>query len=249
MTQELVSIITPNFNNQNTIGLTIQSVVDQSYSNWEMLIVDDCSSDKSIEEINTWCQKDSRIKLIKRGWNAGPAVTRNRGISEAKGRYIAFLDADDTWYPHKLETQIKFMQELNAPFSYASYRRVDESGKQIGMVKVPKTITYDELLDTCKIGCLTACYDRQVLGTVYMPNIAKRQDFGLWLRLLGKTPKAFGIEECLGDYRVARNSVSSNKIVAAKYQWRVYREVEKLGLIKSLRHFFYYAFAAVLRRL
>lgn len=249
MKQELVSIITPSYNSLDTIERTIESVIAQTYTNWEMIIVDDCSIDDSRELIQSWCERDRRIQLVARGWNAGPAVTRNRGISVAKGRYIAFLDADDTWFPHKLETQIAFMQQNGVAFSFSSYQRTNEAGDKLGVIAAPESITYDQLLDCCKIGCLTACYDREQLGTVYMPNIAKRQDFGLWLRLLSLTPKAYGIQETLADYRVARNSVSSNKLVAAKYQWRVYREVEKLSLMKSLKHFTCYAVAGVANRI
>jgi len=249
MNNPLVSIITPSFNCGVSVAKTIESVLSQSYQNWEMLISDDFSSDDSCEVIQEFIARDSRIKLIKRSWNAGPAVTRNRAISCAKGRYIAFLDADDTWYPLKLEKQIKFMQKKDIALSYTSYRRVHEDGREIGFMNVPEFVTYYDTLKTNSIGCLTACYDTEKLGKVYMPNISKRQDLGLWLKILKKIDKAYGLEECLADYYVGVSTVSSNKVTAAKYQWRVYREVEKLPFRMSAYYFAYYAYNAIRNRL
>ncbi|WP_108947135.1 glycosyltransferase family 2 protein [Shewanella halifaxensis] len=249
MNNPLVSIITPSFNCSNSIFKTIDSVLNQTYQNWELLIADDCSSDNSCEVIEKFTALDSRIKLIRRDWNAGPAVTRNRAISEAKGRYIAFLDADDTWYPSKLEKQIAFMQSKNIALSYTSYRRVHEDGRELGVVNVPESVSYSDILKTNSIGCLTACYDTELLGKVYMPNIAKRQDLGLWLKILKRIDNAYALEGCLADYYVGVSTVSSNKIAAAKYQWRIYREVEKLPLLKAAYYFVSYASAAVLNRL
>ncbi|WP_299791226.1 glycosyltransferase family 2 protein [uncultured Shewanella sp.] len=249
MTSPLVSIITPSFNCATSVAKTIESVLSQSYQNWEMLISDDFSSDDSCAVIQEFANRDSRIKLIKRTWNAGPAVTRNRAISSANGRYIAFLDADDTWHPEKLEKQIKFMQNRDIALSYTSYRRVHEDGRELGFMNVPEFVTYSDTLKTNSIGCLTACYDTEKLGKVYMPNISKRQDLGLWLKILRKIDKAYGIEECLADYYVGVSTVSSNKVTAAKYQWRVYREVEKLPFMKSAYYFVSYAYNAIRNRI
>ncbi|GIU49895.1 putative teichuronic acid biosynthesis glycosyltransferase TuaG [Shewanella sairae] len=249
MNSPLVSIITPAYNCSNSIAKTIDSVLNQTYQNWEMLISDDCSSDDSSNKIQQFAELDSRIKLIRRSWNAGPAVTRNRAISEAKGRYIAFLDADDTWYPSKLEKQIAFMQSKKIALSYTGYRRVHEDGRELGFVNVPSSVNYTDILKTNSIGCLTACYDSDMLGKVYMPNIAKRQDLGLWLRILKKVEAAYALEECLADYYVGVSSVSANKVVAAKYQWRIYRDIERLSVDKSLFYFIAYATNAIRNRM
>lgn len=249
MKNPLVSIITPAFNCSHSIAKTIDSVLNQTYQNWEMLIADDCSSDETCATIQSFVDLDSRIKLIRRSWNAGPAVTRNRSISEAKGRYIAFLDADDTWYPSKLEKQIAFMQQKDVALTYTGYRRVHEDGRELGMVNIPASVNYSDILKTNSIGCLTACYDSSKLGKVYMPNIAKRQDLGLWLRILKQVDRAYGIDDCLADYYVGVSTVSSNKVVAAKYQWRIYRDIEKLPFFSSLYYFISYATNAIKNRM
>jgi len=238
----LVSIITPSYNSLRFISQTIESVLSQTYKNWEMIIVDDVSPDNSNEIIEEYIKKDSRIKLIKLEKNSGPAVARNRAIEEAKGRYIAFLDADDLWHPNKLEKQIAFMNENNLSFTYSSYELIDEEGNDLGSFKTKEKITYSEMLKTSSVGCLTAIYDTEKLGKVYMPLILKRQDYGLWLKLLKDIDTTKGILEPLGTYRILKNSVSSNKINAAKYQWKIYREVEKLSLVKSTYYFIQYAY-------
>jgi len=238
----LVSIITPSYNSENFISETINSVIAQTYKNWEMIIVDDMSPDNSDKIIEEFIKKDERIKLIKLAKNNGPAVARNAAIKEAKGRYIAFLDADDLWIPEKLEKQINFMNKNNLSFTYSSYNLIDENNKNLGSFITKEKITYNEMLKTCSVGCLTAIYDTKKLGKVYMPNILKRQDYGLWLKILREINTAKGILEPLGTYRILKNSVSSNKINAAKYQWKIYREVEKLGLAKSAYYFVQYAY-------
>lgn len=250
MKNKLVSVITPSFNCAESIGATIKSVQEQDYEHWEMLIVDDCSTDNTRAVVQAYADKDHRIKLITRKWNAGPAVSRNRGISHANGRYIAFLDADDMWYPQKLSKQLTFMGENEVALSYTAYRRVDESGRELGFIIPPEKLTYEELLKSCRIGCLTALYDTKRLnGKVYMPNIARRQDFALWLKIMRQIGDAHGLTEVLADYTVAANSVSSNKITAAKYQWRVYREVEKLTFTESVYYFANYAYHAIRNRI
>ena len=242
MKNELVSIITPSYKSERFISQTIESVLAQTYKNWEMIIVDDVSPDNSNEIIEEYSKKDSRIKLIKLEKNSGPAVARNRAIEEAKGRYIAFLDADDLWHPEKLEKQIAFMSKNDLAFTYSSYNLMDEEGNSLGSFKTKEKITYSEMLKTCSVGCLTAIYDTKKLGKVYMPNILKRQDYGLWLKILKEINTTKGIVEPLGTYRILKNSVSSNKINAAKYQWKIYREVEKLSLVKSAYYFVQYAY-------
>lgn len=243
----LVSIITPSYNSSKFISKTIESVLSQTYQNWEMIIVDDVSSDNSNEIIESYIQKDSRIKLIKLEQNSGAAIARNRAIEEAKGRYIAFLDADDIWKDKKLEKQIEFMQRNDYAFTYTAYEKVDEHGKVFGKIGVPSKVSYNQLLKTCVIGCLTAVYDTEKLGKVYMPLIRKRQDFGLWLKILKKIDFAYGINESLAFYTVRDDSISANKKSAAQFTWKLYRDIEKLNLIKASYYFSHYAIRGVLR--
>lgn len=239
---ELVSIITPSYKSSIFIADCIESVLDQTYKNWEMIIVDDVSPDNSNEIIEGYCKKDSRIKLIKLEKNSGPAIAKNRAIEEAKGRYIAFLDADDIWYKNKLEKQINFMNEKNLALSYSSYDLMDEENNNLGFFLTKNKVTYNDLLKTNSIGCLTAIYDVEKVGKVLMPNIIKRQDYGLWLKILKKIDYAEGILEPLAKYRIVKNSVSSNKLIAAKYVWKIFREVEKLSFLQSLYYFCWYIY-------
>ncbi|MCG3727439.1 glycosyltransferase family 2 protein [Vibrio cincinnatiensis] len=243
----MVSIITPSYNCANYIFETISSVLSQTYSEWEMIIVDDCSTDNSVSVIKSHIEKDSRIKLIQLNENSGAAIARNTAIEAAQGRYIAFLDSDDLWEPEKLATQISFMQKNDIAFSFSAYHKVDEQGVNIGKVDVPEKVTYQKLLKCCVIGCLTAIYDTQKLGKVYMPLIRKRQDFGLWLHILKKCDSAYGLNIPLAKYRIRKDSISSNKLKAAQYNWKLYREVEKLSLFKSVYYFSHYAINGVLR--
>ena len=238
----LVSIITPSYKSERFISQTIESVLSQTYLNWEMIIVDDVSPDNSNSIIEEYIKKDDRIKLINLEKNSGPAVARNRAIKEAKGRYIAFLDADDLWMPEKLEKQIEFMTEYNLDLTYSSYKLIDENNNGLGKFITKDIISYESLLKTNSIGCLTAIYDSKNLGKVYMPDIIKRQDYGLWLKILKKIGNTKGMLEPLATYRILKSSVSSNKFIALLYVWKIYRNVEKLGFITSfyyICHFIY----------
>jgi len=243
----LISIITPSYKSEKFISLTIESVLNQSYQNWEMIIVDDVSPDNTNKIIEEYIKKDSRIKLIKLEKNSGPAMARNRAIEEAKGRYIAFLDADDLWNNDKLEKQIKFMEDNNLSFTYSSYNLIDENGNELGNFKTKEKIDYKGMLKTCSVGCLTAIYDTKKLGKVYMPLIRKRQDYGLWLKILKEIDSTKGILESLATYRILKDSVSSNKIKAAQYQWKIYREVEKLNIFRSIYYFLYYTYHGIVK--
>lgn len=245
-----VSIITPMYNCEKFIDETIQSVVNQSYENWELILIDDCSSDKTVEIAENYIEKDKRIKLIKLKNNSGAAVARNTGISESTGRFIAFLDGDDLWEYDKLEKQIAFMMENNIGFSFTSYKVINEDGINLNKdVRVPKSIDYDGLLKNTIIGCLTVVLDKEIVGEVKMPLIRTRQDFATWLSILKKGHIAYGIDETLSRYRVVPGSISSNKLKAAKRNWYVYRKIEKLSLFKSLYVFTGYSINAVIKRL
>lgn len=238
----VVSIITPIYNCEQFLQETIKSVLEQTYTKWELILIDDCSTDNSLSIAEEAAKKDNRIRVIRLDQNSGPAIARNTGIEKAKSKYIAFLDSDDMWLPNKLEKQISFMEENQIPFTYTAYEKIDEDGSLRGIISVPEKVTYKELLNTNVIGCLTAIYNTEQLGKVYMPNIRKRQDYGLWLKILKKGIIAYGINEPLARYRVRRDSVSSNKLKAAQYQWKIYRQVEKLGYIRSIYHFISYAY-------
>lgn len=242
-----VSIITPLHNAEAFVAETISSVLAQSYQDWELIIVDDVSGDQSVDIVERFLEQDARIKLIRLTENSGAAVARNTGIEAARGRYIAFLDSDDLWLPEKLSTQLAFMQTHGHAFSFSAYERIDEHGKSLGEVGVPEKVNYRQMLKTSVIGCLTAMYDTHFFGKVYMPLIRKRQDYGLWLKLLRQVDFAYGIQQPLARYRIRRNSISSNKLNTATYNWRLYREVEKLSLFASCYYFSQYAIRGILR--
>ncbi|RRV17558.1 glycosyltransferase family 2 protein [Pseudomonas saudiphocaensis] len=243
----LVSILTPSYNAEKYLAHTLESVIAQTFQAWELLVVDDCSPDNSNALIESYVAKDSRIKLVRLTENSGAAVARNKAIELARGRYIAFLDSDDRWLPSKLEKQIRFMQDNDVAFSYTAYEKRDGQGNACGVVGVPSRVSYTDLLKVCSIGCLTAMYDTAKLGKVYMPLIRKRQDLGLWLRILKQIPYAYGVNEVLAQYQVRSDSISADKRVAAKYTWRLYRDIEKLCLVRAGYYFSHYAFNGFLR--
>jgi len=236
-----VSVVMPAFNSVKYIKLAIESVQAQAIDNWELLVSDDGSSDATPAIVSQYAQEDSRIRLLSAGANRGAARARNSAIEVARGRYIAFLDSDDLWKPQKLERQLAFMQSGDVAFSFSSYDRVDEQGNYINTHVVGLPQTYDSLLKSCVIGCLTAMYDSEKLGKVYMPELRKCEDFGLWLRLLKRVDAAYPLAESLALYRVHANSVSANKLSAARYTWALYHDVEKLGFARSAWYFAHYA--------
>jgi teichuronic acid biosynthesis glycosyltransferase TuaG len=244
----LVSVITANYNCERFIAATIESVQKQTLQDWEMIIVDDLSTDNSIDVINKYLS-DPRIKLIRLETNQGPAVARNTAITAANGRFMAFLDSDDQWTPEKLELQIPFMIEKDIALSYTEYRKVDEEGRIIsGVIERPDRVNYQFMLNSNYIPCLTAIYDSSKLGKVYMPLILKRQDFGLWLDILKRVEFAYCIHKPLAYYRVRKNdSVSSNKVKSALYHWKILRDLEKVPTIKAAYHFIQYAFIGYIK--
>lgn len=243
----LVSIITPSYNAEKYLALTIESVLAQTYQDWEMLIVDDCSPDNANQIVEEYAKKDSRIKLIKLDSNSGAASARNKAIALALGRYIAFLDSDDLWFPEKLEIQIDFMQKNDFAFTYTAYEKVNENGKFFQVVNVPRKISYRKLLKTNVIGCLTAIYDVKKLGKVYMPTTTKREDFATWLNILKNVECGYGVQEALAKYRVYDTQSSSNKVRMAGETWKLYRNVEKLSFFESIYFFLHYAVFGLLR--
>ena len=238
-----ISIITPTYNSKDFIPQTINAIINQTYCYWELIVTDDCSSDETWGLLQEYVRKDNRIKIFQLEKNSGPGVARNNSIKHATGRYIAFCDSDDVWLPEKLEKQIDFLQKNDLAFTFSSYRKINEMGEKGGVVKALPLVSYNDLLKTCSIGCLTAIYDTEKIGKVYMPEIRKRQDYGLWLKIFKIIGSSKGMEEILALYRVRTNSVSSNKLKAAKYHYKVLREVGKVPLIKAWYYFLHYAFA------
>jgi len=230
-----ISIITPSFNSSKFIEETIQSVIAQTYGDWEMIIVDDCSTDKSCEIIQNYSNQDKRIKLVMLDENSGAAIARNRAIEESHGRYIAFLDADDLWEPTKLQKQLKVMQDNNYEFTYTTYSAIDESGTHLSKnLNFAQKVSYHDLLKTCSIGCLTVMIDREKFTDISMPLIRRGQDYALWLKLLKQVEYAYCVNEKLAQYRVVTNSLSRNKIKKLKGQWFIYRKIENLSLWEAL---------------
>lgn len=243
----LVSIIMPLYNGEKFIEETIQSILNQSYKNWELIITDDKSKDKGPEIVENYSKLDKRIKLIKLQENGGAAVSRNRSIKEAKGKYIAFLDSDDLWTEKKLEKQIDFMEKNRYDFTFTKYQQISEEGKKTGRyIEVPKKINYKKTLLYNRVGCLTAIYNQESLGKVYMPLIRKRQDYALWLKIL-KMTSGYGLNENLAYYRLRKNSISSNKIELLKWHWILYRDIEKMSVHKSIFYEISYILVKILR--
>lgn len=211
-TKNLVSVITPNYNCGRFLAQTIKSVIAQSYTDWELFIVDDCSTDNSLQIAEKYAAKDSRIKIIRQAENQGAAVARNTAISLAQGEFIAFLDSDDIWLPQKLEKQISFMHEHGCDFSFTEYEHINEDNESLLKVaKVIKKLTYWRLLLHNFPGCLTVVYNQNVTGKVYAQDIKKDNDRALFLNVIQKCNKAMGIPECLALYRIRNGSISRNK--------------------------------------
>jgi teichuronic acid biosynthesis glycosyltransferase TuaG len=233
MDTPLVSVVTPVWNAAATLAEAVASVRAQTRSDWEMILVDDASTDGSLALARALAAEDARIRAIARAANGGAAAARNEAIRAARGRFIAFLDADDRWYPEKLARQLDFMARGGHAFVFSGYRRVDASGRPLGAVRPPARVSRDGLLKGNVIGCLTAVYDTAALGRVEMPDVRRRQDYGLWLRLLRQVAFAHALPEPLADYRVRPASLSGGKLVAARATWALYREVVGLGRARS----------------
>ncbi|WP_319227420.1 glycosyltransferase family 2 protein [Draconibacterium orientale] len=239
-----VSIITPSYNSIGFIDETINSIINQKYSNWELLITDDCSTDETWNLLERYASRDKRIKIFKLDCNSGPGFARNNSINHASGRFIAFCDSDDQWKPDKLEKQLAVMLEKDCALSFSSYSVIDEDGNHKKNIIAKDEVDYRTMLRNNYIGCLTAMYDTEKVGKMYMPKIRKRQDWALWLSILKKSDKAFGIKEPLAIYRDRNDSISTNKLNLLKYNRAIYREVEGFSKFKSnlliLRFLFFY---------
>ena len=244
MSKDLVSIITPTYNCAKFIGATIESVLNQTYQNFEMIIVDDASKDNTEEVVKSF--KDKRIKYIRLSKNSGPAVARNRAMEEAKGKYMAFLDSDDLWKREKLEKQINFIKKNKYKIICSDYEQIDEEGNKLTkIIPCKKKVNYNGILLSCPVGNSTVFYDVSKLGKFKVPNIRKRNDDALWLQILKKEEYMYGQKEVLMEYRIRQNSVSSNKLSLIKYHWQLYREIEHLSVIRSVFHIVVWGFIKV----
>lgn len=247
----LISIVTPVYNAERFISETIQGVQAQEYSNWELLLVNDKSTDNSQKIIEQFASEDSRIKVINLSENSGAAVARNTGIAAAQGQYLAFVDSDDVWDKDKLIRQISFMQKGDIAFSYTDFRLVDETGNVIKeKANVPISLDYTGLLKNTAIACSTVMIDRNIIGDFRMPLVRKGQDTATWLQIMRETGiSAFGITQPLNSYRQVAGSISSDRIGALKRTWNTYYNLEKLPLAKASYYFASYVMNAILRRL
>ena len=238
-----VSVIIPMHNSSNFILKCIDSVINQTYKELEILLIDDKSSDNTIRKIKKI--KDKRIKIIKLNNNMGAARARNKGIEEATGDYISFLDSDDYWRLDKIEKQVEFIKDKVFIYSKYEYLRGDKRH----IANVPESLTYDELLKNSAIFTSTVMLNMKYLDKedIYMPNMRMGQDYGAWYKILKKIDKAYGMQEVLATYRVGNKSLSSNKIKAMKRTWKLYK-MEKLPFLKRVYCFICYGLNAVKRR-
>jgi len=245
-----VSIITPSYNSSSFISECVESVLAQTFENWELIIIDDCSVDCSLEIIEQFIQKDNRIQLITLKKNIGAAAARNIAIQKAKGRYIAFLDSDDVWKHDKLEKQLAFMRTNGFAFTFTAYQPMSEDGKKMhSVIFAPKIMTYKSYLRNTIIGCLTVIIDRQQTGDFQMPNIRSSHDMALWLDLMKRGFMAYGLNENLAKYRIVSSSNTARKWKAANEVWQVYRKLEKLSIMNSVLNFICYVFNAIKKRM
>ena len=246
----LISVIVPCYNMERFIADTIMSVQQQTYPNWELLMVDDSSTDGTADLIKTFSSNDARIRLFVKPTHSGIANSRNQCIEMAQGRYLAFLDADDRWRPDKLERQLSFMQERQVGFSYSAYELMDEEGKALGKtVPTAGNLDYEAYLRNTIIGCSTVMVDTQKVGKVVVPDFRTSEDTASWLDLLRKGFKAYCIEQPLTSYRIRKHSASSNKLKASADLWKVYRQHERLPFFKAVACFISYAFNAIKKRI
>lgn len=231
----MVSIITPSFQSEKFIEQTIQSVQNQTYQNWEMIIVDDCSTDNTVLIINRIAETDTRIKYFVLDKNSGTGVARQKGVDEASGRFIAFLDADDLWKPDKLTKQLEFLEQRKLKFTFSFFDCIDEAGNKLHKtIQAPMNLSYSQLFFCNYIGNLTAIYDVDYFGKIPISPIRKRQDWMLWLCILKQIKNAKPVPESLALYRIRQNSISASKIDLIKHNFNVYFKFHRFNLIISI---------------
>ena len=249
MKEDLVSIVVPVYNCEKFIRQTINTVKKQTYNNWELLLVNDCSTDRSKEIIIKELKDDDRIKLLELEKNSGAAIARNKGIENARGKYIAFLDSDDIWLPEKLKEQIKFINKPDIAIVFSNYEKINEAGKRAAReIIAPPLVDYYQLLKGNCIGCLTVLYDTDKVGKMYFKNV-RHEDCVLWLSILKKGYKAQNTNTVTALYRVGSHSISSNKVKLLLWQWNILRKEEELSFYKAFYYYIHYAIRAFLKSL
>ena len=231
----LISVIMPSYNCGEYVEETIRSVQAQTCQNWEIIFIDDCSSDGTMKKVLSMGKEDSRIRVFQNSENSGAAVSRNKALRESKGRWIAFLDSDDIWEPTKLEKQVKFMEEHDYAFSYTDYQEIDEHSQLKGVkVSGPKHVTKAGMYAFCWPGCLTVMYDREKIGLIQVADIKKNNDYAMWLKVCKKAD-CYLLDECLAKYRRGRTgSVSSHSIITLiGWHYKLWHEAEGMNVLTS----------------
>ena len=244
----LVSIIMPAYNCGKYLGQAIESVASQTMKDWEIQLVDDCSTDNTAEIVETYIKKYPNIYYCRLPKNSGPAIARTEAIQRASGKYIAFLDSDDLWMPVKLERQIKFMNDYHYEFTCTDYEQINEKSERIGRtICCKEQADYKAVLSTCPVGSSTVMITSELLGKVEIPIIRKNNDYSLWLRILKVYPYVYGMRETLMLYRIWPQSISYNKFKKVKYSWRVFREYEGFSVMISLFLILEWAFIKIMK--
>jgi len=248
-TSPVVSVVMPAYNARRFIGDAIQSVLSQTHASWQLIVVDDASTDDTSEIVKALQAGDGRIRYERNQHNMGVAHTRNRALDLAQGKYVAFLDADDVWAPQKLARQVSFMEETGVSISYGDYFRIDGNRRTVGKVQAPASLRYEDMLKCNFIGNLTGIFRRGDLADLRFENI-KHEDYVFWLRALGRVGQARATpsNEPLASYRVSADSLSANKFKAVRWQWTIYRSVLGLSVLRSISCFIWYAWFAVMKR-
>lgn len=244
----LVSVVMPAYNAERYISSAVQTVQAQSHAGWELLIVDDASSDSTLRLAQDMASQDKRIRVFAQPVNGGVAKARNAALEHAQGTYIAFLDSDDLWEPQKLAQQLEFMESEGVLVCYSQYLRIDESGEPLGPVFPPAEVDYRKMLKSNFIGNLTGIYNCEILGKQFFSEF-KHEDYVAWLALVKKAGSARGVGQILAKYRVYRGSTSSNKLRTIAWQWRIYRQTQSLGGFRSAILMVWYAIYAVFKRM
>lgn len=235
MQSALVSIITPSYNSEKFIAETITSVINQTYPHWELIIVDDCSKDKTTDIVRSFMEEDARIHLHQLSKNAGAGVARNTALQHAQGRYIAFLDSDDCWKPEKLEKQLHFMEAEQQPFTFSFYECMDEASVSLKQyIQAPNPLQYTQLFFCNFVGNLTGIYDTHFFGKIAISSLRKRQDWMVWLTIMKKLKQAKPVPESLAFYRIRKDSISSSKIKLLQHNYAVYRQFHKKNVVMAL---------------
>jgi len=246
----LVSIIMPVYNSKKYVKESINSVVSQTYSQWELIIIDDCSKDNTYEFLFAEYSDNKKIKILQNNYNSGAGVTRNKGLENAQGSLIAFLDADDLWLPEKLSKQVTFMNERSCAIVHTSYCFINELGIKIpGRVDVSEVVTLRSYMRNTEIGMSTSLLDKRVVGDFRLGAMRTRQDTFLWLTLLSNGHVATGLNEQLVEYRIRGGQISGNKLVIAYRTLKLYLSIKNVPLIERLVNYCFYAYNAAFKRL